>query len=140
MFFDDTAIGPAELDAAVGGPLDVEPVFVHQPVVMAAEQYKIIDRSVAAIRPVPDVMRIDETAMAAAREAASAVARLQGTAQCRWYGPGLAADIEWIARVVFRYTYQAAVAVATARGKPKSSRIWTSQRRDRTRADCKLSF
>jgi len=46
---------------------------------------------------VPDVVRIDETAMAAARKAAAAVTRLQGPAQCRRYGAGLAPDIEWIA-------------------------------------------
>jgi len=103
MFFDDTAIGPAEPDAVVGAPLDAEPAFVHQPVVMTAEQYEIVDRGVAAIRPVPDVMRIDETAMAATRKPTSAVARLQGPAQCRRYGAGLAAYIEWIARVIFRY-------------------------------------
>ena len=36
MFFDDSAIRPVELDVIVGDPLDAEPVFVHQPVVMAA--------------------------------------------------------------------------------------------------------
>jgi len=75
MFFDEATIGPAEADLAIGGPLDAEPAFVHQPVVMTAEQNEILDRGVAAIRPVSDVMRIDETAMAAAREPASAVAR-----------------------------------------------------------------
>ena len=80
MFFDGTAIGPAEADSVVGGPLDAEPVFMHQSVMMTAEQNKIVDRGVAAIRPVTDVVRIDETPMAAAREAASAVARLQGAA------------------------------------------------------------
>ena len=66
MFLDEAAIGPAEADTTVGGPFDVEPVFVHQAVVMAAEQYEVIDRGVAAIRPVPDVMRIDETASVSA--------------------------------------------------------------------------
>ena len=55
-------------------------------------------------------MRIDETVMTTTREPAAAVARLQGPAQCRRYGPGLAADIEWIARVIFCYPYQAAIA------------------------------
>jgi len=59
--------------------------------------HQSLDRGVAAIRPVPDVVRIDETAMAAARKAAAAVTRLQGPAQCRRYGAGLAPDIEWIA-------------------------------------------
>jgi len=103
MFLDEAAIGPAEPDVAVGGPLGAEPAFVYQPVVMTAEQNEIVDRGVATIRPVADVMRIDETAIAAAREPASAVARLQGPAQRRRYGAGLAAYIEWIARVIFRY-------------------------------------
>jgi len=83
MFLDEATIGPAEADVAVGRPLDAEPAFVHQPVVMTAEQSEIVDRGVAAIRPVTDVMRIDETVMAATREPAAAVARLQGPAQCR---------------------------------------------------------
>jgi len=52
--------------------------------------------------------------MVAAREPAAAVARLQGPAQRRRYGAGLAADIEWIACIVFRYPYQATVAGDTA--------------------------
>jgi hypothetical protein len=67
MFLDEATIGPAEADMAIGGPLDAESAFVYQPVVMTAEQNEIVDRGVAAIRPVLDVMRIDETAMAAAR-------------------------------------------------------------------------
>ena len=80
MFFDKAAIRPAKTDAVVIDPLNAEPVFVNQSMVMTAEQNKIVDRGVAAIRPVPDVMRIDETVMAAARKSAAAVARLQCTA------------------------------------------------------------
>jgi hypothetical protein len=38
MFFDHTAIGPAEADLAVGGAFDAEPGFVYQPMVVTAEQ------------------------------------------------------------------------------------------------------
>jgi len=103
MCFDDSAVWSTEPYAVVGGALNAEPVFVHQSVVMAAEQHEIVDRGVAAICPVADVMRIDETAMVAARKPAAAVARLQGSAQRRRYGARLAPDIEWITRVVFRY-------------------------------------
>jgi hypothetical protein len=36
MFLDDTAIGATEADTAIGGPLDTEPSFVYQPVMVAA--------------------------------------------------------------------------------------------------------
>ena len=103
MFLDEATIGPVEQDVIVGGPLDTEAAFVGQPVVMAAEQHEIVDRGVAALRPVADVMLIDETAMVTARKTATAVACLQGTAHRRRHGPGLASDIEGIACVVFRY-------------------------------------
>ncbi len=103
MFLDEATIGPVETDIAIGSPLDAEPAFVYQPVMMTAQQNEVVDRGVTAIRPVTDVMRIDEAVMAAAREPAATVARLQGPAQCRRYGPGLAADIEWIARFILRY-------------------------------------
>ena len=103
IFFDDSAIGPAEADAAVDVAFDAESAFVHQRVMMAAEQNEIVDRGFATFCPIPNVMRIDEALMAASRESAAAVARLQGPAQ-RWrHGSGLAADIEWIARAIFRY-------------------------------------
>jgi hypothetical protein len=80
VFFDHTAIGPTEADAVVIGPLNAEPAFMHQSMVMAAEQNKIVDRGVTAIRPVLNVMRIDKAAMVAARETAADVTRLQGAA------------------------------------------------------------
>ena len=79
IFLDDTAIGPVEVYAVFVGAFDVETAFVHKPVVMTAEQNEIVDRGVATIRPVPNVMRIDEAVVSAAREAAATVACLQGS-------------------------------------------------------------
>ena len=38
MFLDEATIDPAQPDTAIGAPLDAEPTFVYQPVVMAAHR------------------------------------------------------------------------------------------------------
>jgi hypothetical protein len=64
---------------------------VDSAVVAAAEQNEVSDCRFAALRPVADVMGIDEAAVLAAGEAASTVAATQRTAKRRRDRPGLAA-------------------------------------------------
>ena len=114
MRVDNAPIGPAEADLAIADPFDAEAALVHQPVMLAAQQDEIADRGFAAIRPVANMMRIDEAVMVAARKAAAAVARDQGPAH-RWrHRAGPAPDIERITRVVLGDPKQAAVAGDTA--------------------------
>ncbi len=74
MCLDDAPVGPAEVKPVITNPLDAEPALVHQPVMAAAQQDEIVERGIAAIRPVADMMRIDEAFMVTARKAAAAVA------------------------------------------------------------------
>ena len=110
MRLDVAVVGAREANAAAGGPLDSEPALVHQAVVMTAEQQQVVDRGLAAVRPVFDVMRIDETTLRTAREAATRVAGPQRPAQRRGNCAGLAADSERIARGILGDPQQAAVA------------------------------
>ena len=83
---------------------------------MATQQDEIVERGLAAIRPVADMMRIDEAMLRAARKTATAVAYLQGAAHRRGYGTGLAADIERVADLVSGDSGDAAIAGDATRG------------------------
>ena len=76
---------------------------------MAAQQDQVFDRRAAAVRPVTNMMRIDEAVVVTARKTAAAVARLQDAAQGRRHGARPAADIERIARIFFSNLYQTTV-------------------------------
>lgn len=60
--------------------LDPIAAFVDEPVVAATKEHEIVDLRVSSVRPVPNVVRVDEPAVLAAGEAASAVARAKRTA------------------------------------------------------------
>jgi len=54
----------------------VETTLVHQPMMVPAEQHEVVEARFTAIRPVFDVMTVDELRVGTAREAATAVAGL----------------------------------------------------------------
>ena len=57
--------------------LDRAATFVDEPVMAAAEQDEVVDAGLASMRPVVDVVGVDETVVLAPREAAAAVATSQ---------------------------------------------------------------
>ena len=68
-----TPIGPAEGEVTRTAPADLPALFVHEPMMPAAQQEEIVEPRRATIRPMLQVVRIGE-AVAAAGEAASAIA------------------------------------------------------------------
>lgn len=77
-------------------PSDLPTGLVDEPVMMAAKQDQVFELRFAAVRPVPDVVRVGEPEPAA-REAAAPVSRLERPADRGWYGAGAAADIDRLA-------------------------------------------
>jgi hypothetical protein len=73
-------------------PLHPPSPFVHQSVVMAAEQQGVVQARVPSVGPVPHVVAVGE-AESAAGEAAAAVASFECAAQRRRDRPCAAADI-----------------------------------------------
>jgi len=66
---------------------------VDQSVVMPAQQDAVGERGLAAVGPVPDVVRVGE-AEATARKSASAITQLEGATQRRWDRARTAADAQ----------------------------------------------
>ena len=53
-----------EVDFATRALPAVEAALVHEMMVVPAQQYEIIEARLAALRPVTDVMAVDESALA----------------------------------------------------------------------------
>jgi hypothetical protein len=69
------AVRPAEEPAIAVVFADGEAALVAQLVMCLAQQHQVLETRLAAVRPVFDVMRIDEALTAAARKTTAAVAR-----------------------------------------------------------------
>src|SRR5512145_1012519 len=67
-------IRAAEVPAVVLVTSDRVAALVHEPMMRRAQEHRIREARLAALRPVPHVVRIDEAGMRAARERAAAVA------------------------------------------------------------------
>jgi len=80
--------------------LAAESTLVHQPVMMPAEQHKVVETGLAAVGPVSYVVAIDEMPVRAAREAALPVPGLERAPHGRRDDPRLAADRQWFAIVI----------------------------------------
>lgn len=80
------------------GLLDGVAALVHEAVMAPAQEHEIRDLRLASARPVADVVRVEETAVLAAWEATTAVARLQGSAHRRRNRARLSADRQRFAR------------------------------------------
>jgi len=91
---DNAAIGPAEIDALAAVVVDRETAFVHERVMIRAEQREIVETRLATVRPMLDVMPVDVTVIPAARKRAAAIPGPERTSQRRRYRAVLAADIE----------------------------------------------
>ena len=62
---------------------EVEPALVHEPVVGRTEQHEVVERDLATLGPVPDVVAVQAPGGGAAGEAAAAVA-VRECAADRW--------------------------------------------------------
>ena len=84
---DGHSVGVGEPERAVVEALHTEPALVHQSMVSRAEQHEVVERGLAALGPVLDVMAMQPLGGGAAGEAAPLVAARERTA----YGWGDAA-------------------------------------------------
>ncbi len=73
VVFDGFSVGQGERDLAGWMGLDAIALFMHQSMMPAAQQHQVVHGSFTAIRPVVDVMGIDEPGAVTAREAAAAI-------------------------------------------------------------------
>ena len=87
------AVGPREADRARVVKLHLQAAFVHRPVMPPAKLHQVVEPGRAAVRPVPDVVRIAPPGRAA-REAATPIPRRERTAQRRRDRARLPADAE----------------------------------------------
>src|SRR5262245_10401931 len=67
-------------------------VLVHRPVMPATERGQVRERRRSALRPMPNVMALDESAPTA-REATAPIAMLQCPPQRRWNRPRPGPDL-----------------------------------------------
>ena len=70
---DSDAVGAKERPVVQEIPVDPEATLVHQRVMPGAQEQQVIDSGLAAVRPVLDVMALDETTVIVSREGASVV-------------------------------------------------------------------
>ena len=80
--------------------MHAEAAFVHEPMMGRAEDHQIVQRRLAAFRPMPDVVRVQIPFMMATGERAAAVAREQGALERGWNRALPAPDIEGASVVV----------------------------------------
>ena len=85
--------------------MNAKPTFMHQPVMMAAQQDQVMQGGFAPISPVMDVMGIDKAAAAATGETATPVATLQGPSNGGRHGPGFAAHAQGLEFTIFRISF-----------------------------------
>jgi hypothetical protein len=95
--FDPLAIGSFEHECLVFAFRETKAPFVKQPVMVAAQLHEVIQAGLPTVGPVPDVVGIHITVLAAPGKATPAVAGIQRTLHRRRYGPGLPSDVEGMA-------------------------------------------
>ncbi len=72
---DAPAVGASKDEPPAGSALEPVAALVHEPVVVAAQQHEVLDARRPSVRPVGDVVPVDEAMESAARKAAPSVAR-----------------------------------------------------------------
>ena len=77
------AVGGAEPERTVIETPDLEPPFVHEPMVSGTQQHEVVERGLASVRPVAYVMPVKAMGGRAAGKAAATVAIVQRPAN-RW--------------------------------------------------------
>ena len=90
---DRLSIRPPEPQLAVRVTIDLEAFLVYGAMVTAAQQHQVRERRGTTLRPVMDVVTLPKT-HATPREAAAAVAVLEGAAQRRRDRPRTGADFD----------------------------------------------
>jgi hypothetical protein len=113
---DQHAFRREEQQPAIVTALEGIAAFMHQPMVMSAEQHQVIRARLSTIGPVADVMRIDMVMLGAARKPAAAITMIEEAADGRRDGAGLAPDVQRFAVGVFVEFYRARIAGETAGG------------------------
>ena len=84
--------------------------FVHQAVVVATQEHQVVEPCLAAVRPVVDVVGVDEALAGAAGKAAALIAAFQGPPQGRGNTAGAATHVQGGAVGGFQPPDHAAVA------------------------------
>ena len=90
---DRSAIRPPEPQLAVRASIDLEALLVYRAVVSPTQQHQVRERRGATLRPVMDVVTLAKT-HATPREAAAAVAVVEGAAQSRRDRPRTSANFD----------------------------------------------
>ena len=105
-----------EPERAVIKALHVEPAFVHQPVMGRTKEDEIVQRGLAAVGPVLDVMAVEPVGGGAAGEAAPAVAVRERAAYRRRDAAGTAPDAERFAIRTIHHGDDAGIAAQPSGG------------------------
>ena len=87
--------------------------FVHQTVMVAAQQHEIVDLGFTPIRPVLDVMRIQIPAVVTARKRTATIARQQRALDSPRHRPPSPAHSQWFASTVLDHGNQRTIAGQT---------------------------
>jgi hypothetical protein len=103
------AVGPPELQRAVGLSIDLIALFVHRAVMSATEQGEVGERGRAALRPVLNVMPLTE-GKPAAREATALVSVVERAPQGGRNRPGPGPDLDGAPVLVVPHHHAARVA------------------------------
>ena len=90
---DRSAIRPPEPQLAVRVSIDLEALLVYRAVVSPAQEHQVRERRWTTLRPVMDVVTLPKT-YATPREAAAAVAVVEGAPQSRRDRPRTGADFD----------------------------------------------
>ena len=85
-------VGPPEYPPIPEVLVDAIAAFVHETMMAGAKEQQVVETRLAAGRPVPNMVRIDEAAVSATGKRAAFVTRPQGTADGGRHNPGLAPD------------------------------------------------
>ena len=89
------AVGLHKVPAVLEVALDAVAAFVHQRVMPGAQQHQVREAGFAVVRPMLDVMTVQEAVVVAARESAAAmVSRIQGALDGLRDDARLAADAQ----------------------------------------------
>jgi len=107
---DCVAIWSHEPNCTIIQDLDLNPSFMHAVMMPATQAQKIGRLGLAAVGPVVDVVCVHVALIAAAGEAAALITGVQHSAQAGRDGACFAADVEWLALVVFDQCNHARIA------------------------------
>ena len=107
--------------------------------VEAAQQDQVVEAGAATVDPVADMVRMNEAAVRAHREAAAAIAQPESASNRRRHGARLAPDVQHRAAFVRRHRNQRAVATHPAERLRGNARAVVEERLARTvRAEHRL--